>query len=389
MPTGPLLTIGEKTPQRIYRLALAMLLLLSEVFSSNIQATLPAFSHLCRLALTGGAVVLLLAKCLLLTRYAARWHWAVIAGVLLYTGFAAFYGDDIWFFLAALLALGVKDVDLRGTLRLYLGVAAAGLIAVQLLHVFTPLIPFKFYCRNWDFGYGHYNGYGARLIGVFFAWAWLRWSRLRWYDWLGLSALAAYTALVPVCRGAAGAMVILLVLFLLQRLLPGLFTGRLWRYGLLAVWPAFTVFSMLFGYLYNPAQPNATPLLLKLSSLLSGRFEIWHNVFWQTPASLLGGVPTDGDEHHAIDNLFLALPMNKGILGAVLVGVLFMLLVWRLCRAGRPCETICLAALFCYCLMENKLFLPAANPFLLLLPCVLFWPPLEKLPVLAHAENTK
>ena len=47
-------------------------------------------------------------------------------------------------------------------------------------------MPYKFYCRNWDFGYGHYNGFGARLVGVFFAWAWLRHDRLRAFDWAGL-----------------------------------------------------------------------------------------------------------------------------------------------------------------------------------------------------------
>lgn len=83
--------------------------------------------------------------------------------------------------------------------------------------------PYLYYCRNWDYGYGHYNGYGARLAGVFFAWGWLRWPRLRWWDWGGLAALAAYTLLVPGCRGAGIAMVLLLVLFLLQRALACLF----------------------------------------------------------------------------------------------------------------------------------------------------------------------
>ena len=35
----------------------------------------------------------------------------------------------------------------------------------KLLHFATPLMPYNFYCRNWDFGYGHYNGFGARLVG--------------------------------------------------------------------------------------------------------------------------------------------------------------------------------------------------------------------------------
>ena len=112
--------------------------------------------------------------------------------------------------------------------------------------------------------------------------------------------------------------------------------------------------------------------LLLLSIALSGRFEIWHNVFWSAPLSLLGGLPTDGDEHHAIDNTFLAVPMNKGLLGAILVAAVFLLLLWRLAKKHRSTEVICLVALTLYLFMENKPFLLSANPFLLMLPVVFF-----------------
>ena len=85
--------------QRLFCAALAMLLVLSEVFSSNIQATLPAFSHLCRVLLTGGAAALLLFKCVFLTRYDNRAQYAILAVALGYSGFAAAYGEDVWFFL--------------------------------------------------------------------------------------------------------------------------------------------------------------------------------------------------------------------------------------------------------------------------------------------------
>ena len=88
--------------------------------------------------------------------------------------------------------------------------------------------------------------------------------------------------------------------------------------------------------------------------------------------ALLGGLPTDGDEHHAIDNTFLAVPMNKGLLGAALVAVFFLLLLWRLAKKHRSTETICLLALTLYLFMENKPFLLSANPFLLLAPIVFF-----------------
>ena len=358
--------------QRFFGAALALLLILSEVFSSNIQSTLPGFSHLARLALTGGAVLLLGAKVVLLTDYERRWQPVLAALVLVYTAFAAWHGDDVWFFLAALVGLGAKDIDLHRALRVYLIAAVAGLLFVQLLHFVTPLMPYNFYCRNWDFGYGHYNGFGARLVGVFFAWAWLRHDRMRWFDWAGLAALFVFTYKVPGSRGAAGAMAALLLLFAVQRFLPRLFDNRIWYALILALPIVLAGFSLYAGYVYNPEWPYERMALLLLSIFLSGRFEIWHNIFWGSELSWLGGLPTDGDEHSAIDNTFLAIPMNKGYLGAILVAVFFLLLLWRLARHRHTTEVLCLAAFTLYLFMENKPFLLSADPFLLLAPCVFF-----------------
>ena len=367
-----LLSQYKPLAQKAYCAAIVLLLILSEVFSSNIQAALPTFNSLARLTLTGGAVALLGVKIFLLTDYEARWQPILAALVLTYTAFATWYGDDVWFFLAALVGLGAKDIDIKAALRVYLAAAVAGLLVVQLLHFATPLMPYNFYCRNWDFGYGHYNGFGARLVGVFFAWAWLRHDRLRAFDWAGLAALAIFTYKVPGSRGAFGGMAVLFVLFFAQKFLPRLFDSKIF-YGLALALPvALAVFSLYAGYVYNPEWPYERMALLLLSIALSGRFEIWHNVFWSAPLSLLGGLPTDGDEHHAIDNTFLAVPMNKGLLGAILVAAVFLLLLWRLAKKHRSTEVICLAALTLYLFMENKPFLLSANPFLLMLPVVFF-----------------
>lgn len=367
-----LLSQYKPLAQKAYCAAIVLLLILSEVFSSNIQAALPTFSSLARLTLTGGAVALLGVKIFLLTDYEARWQSILAALVLAYTAFATWYGDDVWFFLAALVGLGAKDIDIKAALRVYLAAAVAGLLVVQLLHFATPLMPYNFYCRNWDFGYGHYNGFGARLVGVFFAWGWLRHDRLRAFDWAGLAALAIFTYKVPGSRGAFGGMAVLFVLLFVQKFLPKLFDSKIF-YGLALALPvALAVFSLYAGYVYNPEWPYERMALLLLSIALSGRFEIWHNVFWSAPLSLLGGLPTDGDEHHAIDNTFLAVPMNKGLLGAILVAAVFLLLLWRLAKKHRSTEVICLAALTLYLFMENKPFLLSANPFLLMLPVVFF-----------------
>ena len=254
--------------QKIYCAALVLLLILSEVFSSNIQSTLPTFSHLARLALTGGAVVLLGVKIFFLTDYEARWQPILAALVLAYTAFATWYSDDVWFFLAALVGLGAKDIDIKAALRVYLAAAVAGLLVVQLLHFATPLMPYNFYCRNWDFGYGHYNGFGARLAGVAFAWGWLRHDRMRALDWMGLAALAIFTYKVPGSRGAFGGMAVMLGLFLVQKFFPKLFDNKIWYALVLAVPVGLAVFSLYAGYIYDPVWPYDHMAILLLSIFL-------------------------------------------------------------------------------------------------------------------------
>ena len=104
--------------------------------------------------------------------------------------------------------------------------------------------------------------------------------------------------------------------------------------------------------------------------------------------SLLGGLPSDGDVHHSIDNTYLALTMNKGVLGALLVGGVVLFLLWRLSRGRHVGEQLCLVAMLFYLLMENKIFLLSANPLFLLLPCALLTPRGAPLPVLCRPAET-
>ena len=68
----PVSPAAQAKGERVFCAAVALLLVLSEVFSSNIQNTLPTFSHVCRIALTVTAAVLLVAKSLLLTQWQTK-----------------------------------------------------------------------------------------------------------------------------------------------------------------------------------------------------------------------------------------------------------------------------------------------------------------------------
>ena len=364
--------------QRLFCTALAMLLLLSEVFSSSIQSTLPTFSHLARLVLTGGAIALLLVKCVFFTQYESRIQWVIAVAAVGYAGFAGLYGDDTWFPLAVLVGLGAKGVDLRRALRVYLAVAAAGVVTVQLLHAGTDLIPFRYYAPQ--------LGFWLRALQR------LRRASCRRLFCLGLAALGP-PALVglgwsgrpgrlprcwyPAAAVPAGPWWCCWCFSLPGSCVRSSFTGRLWQAFVTALYPVLTAASMLTGYFFDPENPGRTPLLASVNRLLSGRFEVWHHVFWARPythpaedgvaawyhgdlpntLTLLGGLPTDGDVHHSIDNTYLALVMNKGLLGAVVVGAVITFLAWRLVRHGHVGESLCLAAMLLYFLMENKPFL--------------------------------
>ena len=185
-------------------------------------------------------------------------------------------------------------------------------------------------------------------------------------------------------------MVLVLLLFALLRLAPGLLHGR-WA-GVLTVgsYPLLSAVSLLLARWFDPNDPFAVPLLGQLNRLLSGRLEVWNHMLFHTPLwhenwtalcnspqvrfSLLGGVATNSDVHHSIDNMYLAVPLNKGLLGGVLVAVVFMLLLWRLWKGRHTGEMVLMLALMAYLVMENKPFLIAAHPLFLLLPCALLTP---------------
>ena len=194
-------------------------------------------------------------------------------------------------------------------------------------------MPYKFYCRNWDFRLRPLQRLLARGSSACF---------LPGHG-CGMAGCAPLTGRAGRAgdlhlqgsrqpQGRSAAWRCCLCCSLSKKFLPRLFDSKIF-YGLALALPvALAVFSLYAGYVYNPEWPYERMALLLLSIALSGRFEIWHNVFWSAPLSLLGGLPTDGDEHHAIDNTFLAVPMNKGLLGAILVAAVFLLLLWRLAK---------------------------------------------------------
>ena len=63
------------------------------------------------------------------------------------------------------------------------------------------------------------------------------------------------------------------------------------------------------------------------------------------------------------------------------IGVIFLLLMWRLCQNRCTGETLFLTVILVYFLMENKCFLFSADPFILLLPAALFPAKGKPLPV--------
>ena len=69
------------------------------------------------------------------------------------------------------------------------------------------------------------------------------------------------------------------------------------------------------------------------------------------------------------------------VLGAVVIGAIFLLLMWRLCQNRCTGETLFLTVILVYFLMENKCFLFSADPFILLLPAALFPAKGKPLPV--------
>ena len=241
----PVSPAAQAKGERVFCAGVALLLVLSEVFSSNIQNTLPTFSHVCRIALTITAAVLLVAKSLLLTQWQTKQQALTTAALAAFAVFTTAYGHDQWFLFAVLLGIGAKDVDLRRVLQVYLAAAAGGCwrcscctpqrrwcptcttaaTGITAMAITTGTVP------GWPVCFLPGAGCVGRACAGGIGAAWLPGS------------LHAAGARLPRGRHC---MVLLLVLFLLQRALPAflkaasgtawLWLPHRWRWGS-ACWP--------------------------------------------------------------------------------------------------------------------------------------------------------
>ena len=208
----PVSPAAQAKGERVFCAAVALLLVLSEVFSSNIQNTLPTFSHVCRIALTVTAAVLLVAKSLLLTQWQTKQQTLTAAALAAFAVFTTTHtGTTNGFCLPFCLALVPRMLICAGCCGSTLPQRLAGCWRCSCC---TPQRRWCLTCTTAATGITAMAITTGTVPGwpvYFFAWGWLRWPRLRWWDWGGLAALAAYTLLVPGCRGAGIAMVLLLV----------------------------------------------------------------------------------------------------------------------------------------------------------------------------------
>lgn len=309
----PVSPAAQAKGERVFCAAVALLLVLSEVFSSNIQNTLPTFSHVCRIALTVTAAVLLVAKSLLLTRWQTKQQALTAAALAAFAVFTTAYGHDQWFCLPFCLALVPRMLICAGCCRSTLPQRLAGCWRC------SCCTPQRRWCPTCTTAA---TGITAMAIttGTVPGWPVC--------FCLGLAALAA-PALVGLgrlgcpgslhaagarlprgrhCHGAAAGFVFA------AACLARLFESRIWHGMALAAAPLALGFSLLAGRLFDPDHPTATPLLDKLNGLLSGRFEIWHHVFWGYPLyhPEQDGVP--GWYHDAMPKavtLWVALPLME------------------------------------------------------------------------------
>lgn len=371
---------GSRNGGRWFLASLAIFVVLTSFFSSNIQTSFPTFSRAMRLGLTLVAGAMLVIKTYLLTPLTGREFFRVTA-VLALTLLLSVTSGDIWFFATALLVAAARNVDLEKALRLFLFLAAGCILLVQLLHL-AGLIPYT-RARTFDYGYGHYNGFAGRLLGLYIAAMVLYFRRMKPWHWVLAGCVPVAIHLITTSRGGTAAATALYVVLLAYRLLPGVFHSRAMRV-LIPLYGVFLWGFSLYGMVAFDDTSRFWQIVDKLDSL---RFSFGHNKWVEHGFSLLGGVAVDTGPASAVDNVYMAVTLNKGILGAVFMAAAFLALLWLLCKKGRMLCALAFCAVLLHGMVENHIVEISSDPMILWMVFLLYPDGQDALPDLALRQK--
>jgi len=232
-------------------------------------------------------------------------------------------------------------------------------VALNFLGILPSLTSARGDKPRYSLGFSHPNVVGLCCLCFVFLWLLIRYKRLKVYDCLAWLAIAAFTWNVPNSKTSTFLLLLLCIVTLVMKKWGDAFVHSKFMQGLfLSVYPAFAVLSYLMAYFYT----GDSPFYLKLDQVLfSGRLRCARVYFDMYTLTLFGqkiknvgtmraakkGIPS-----YILDNFYLRLLINSGIIPFLIILAIFVALVYKALRLNDQSLLIVLLITAVYCVYE-------------------------------------
>ncbi|MBM6754495.1 hypothetical protein H5993_06965 [Lactobacillus alvi] len=290
--------------------------------------------------------------------------------------------NDFMIVVMGSLILGMRNVNFRQIIRLYLVVGTISLVGI-FIDAELGIIRNIVFVRDTtnavrqSFGIIYSTDFAAHVLYLVLAHCYLAFRRLKWYHYLSYLLLAIFVSLTTDARLDALAIVLTIpVAWIGKRAADGHLGSRLVAgfYWILPILGAYlTIWS---AYFYTPGNH----ILVKLNHLISGRLLYGRVAFDRYPLSLfgqkihengwgasLGPMTKDLDHYFFIDSSYLRLLIIFGITALLATLVIMTKLSWKSIQSNDYALASIMVIIMISAVLEQRLIDIAYDPFLLAL----------------------
>ncbi len=266
------------------------------------------------------------------------------------------------------LLLAAPGLDLRRIVRVDLAVRIclfAGIVSLSLAGIIDNYTAEINGSLKQALGFSHPNTFAIYGFCILMEWLYLRYDRLRRYDLVGITVLAAVLFRISASRTALCAFLPAMALVLVMKRCPRIIENRLFR-RVCCLFPALLAAASLVGvFLYS----RGVGLFVRLNSLLTGRLSLAWSMLSSYGFSLFGQrVTTTGTRtteasgsFTAVDMSFIRIPVCYGLIALALLLLGYGLLTRRTLRCGDAALLTVLIFFFLLGFMESYFYRAAYN----------------------------
>ncbi len=291
-----------------------------------------------------------------------------------------------WFAIGTLFLFAAKEIQLKQTLKACLIAGAISMMTV-FVGVATKVIPVGWFetapgCIRPGIGYGWPNMLGAYLLALAVMYScWRGVKQFRWFDFAILVSLEVLCAMGPRSKGAAVALLLLIVGLAVAKWLPALFANKPVKI-LIATVP---VMALGVSYWMSAAYTPENAVLSKMNNLFTGRIYLGNTALRELSVRIAGQrIPAE----YVVDNVYLMVLIAAGPIASIFLWGANSKLLWKLSQSGHTTEIICVLAFLAHGFMEGHILWPSVNVLIWLLAGVFYRSKTEEFPTFAENPLT-